>query len=101
MIHLSRRFTSASEPRSIEVFLTVVSATSASPSLSAKRLPRFSTQFEPLYATNFFYRKQETFLYEYPLHWVLLPTEKRTKECCFSVIRSSGMVAILTTEISL
>jgi hypothetical protein len=24
-------------------------------------------------------RKQETFLYEYPLHWVLLPTEKRIK----------------------
>jgi hypothetical protein len=25
-------------------------------------------------------RKQETFLYEYPLYWVLLPTKKRTIE---------------------
>jgi hypothetical protein len=30
---------------------------------------------EPLYATNSSHPKQETFLYEYPLHQVLLPTE--------------------------
>jgi hypothetical protein len=30
---------------------------------------------EPLYATNTSHRKQETFLYEYPLHCVLLPTK--------------------------
>jgi hypothetical protein len=34
--------------------------------------------YEPLYATNISHRKQEIFLYEYPLHWVLLPTEKKT-----------------------
>jgi hypothetical protein len=35
---------------------------------------------EPLYATNTSLRKQETFLYEYPSHWVLLliKTHKRT-----------------------
>jgi hypothetical protein len=30
---------------------------------------------EPLYATDTSHRKQETFLYDYPLHCVLLPTE--------------------------
>jgi hypothetical protein len=30
---------------------------------------------EPLYSTNTSHSKQEIFLYEYPLHWVLLPTE--------------------------
>jgi hypothetical protein len=29
---------------------------------------------EPLYATNTSHHKQETFLYKYSLHWVLLPT---------------------------
>jgi hypothetical protein len=31
----------------------------------------------PLYATNTSHHKQETFIYEYPLHWVLLPTQKK------------------------
>jgi hypothetical protein len=30
---------------------------------------------EPLYVTNTSHCKQETFIYEYPLHWVLLPTK--------------------------
>jgi hypothetical protein len=59
------------ESRSIEV-LTVVSATSAPP-LSAKSVP---PRCEPLYATNTSQHKQETFLYECPLHWVLLTTKK-------------------------
>jgi hypothetical protein len=42
-------------------------------SSSAKRSP---PSCEPLYSTNTSHRKQETFLYEYPLHWVILPTEK-------------------------
>jgi hypothetical protein len=29
---------------------------------------------ESLYATNASHHKQEIFLYEYPLHWVLFPT---------------------------
>jgi hypothetical protein len=33
------------------------------------------TSCEPLYATNTTHRKQETFLYEYPLHRVILPTK--------------------------
>jgi hypothetical protein len=31
---------------------------------------------EPLYATNTSHRKQETFLYEYPFNWVLLPIKR-------------------------
>jgi hypothetical protein len=55
---------------------------------------------EPLYVTNTFHSKQETFLYKYPLHWVLLPTKKkkRTTELCSSVLHTSSTVAILTTE---
>jgi hypothetical protein len=35
-----------------------------------------ATKVELLYATNTSHRKQETFLYEYPLHWVLFLTKK-------------------------
>jgi hypothetical protein len=45
-------------------------------SSSVKRLP---PTFEPLYATNTCHRKQKTFLYEYTLHWVLLPTTNAQK----------------------
>jgi hypothetical protein len=41
---------------------------------------------EPLYATNTFRRKQEPFLYEYHLHWVLPSTKKCTTERCSSVV---------------
>jgi hypothetical protein len=34
---------------------------------------------EPLYTTNTSQRGQETFLYEYPLHWVLLHTKKHNR----------------------
>jgi hypothetical protein len=43
---------------------------------SAKCLP---ASCEPLYATNTSHLNQETFLYEYSLNWVLLPT-KKTKQ---------------------
>jgi hypothetical protein len=56
---------------------------------------------ESLYATNTSNRKQETFLYEYPLHEVLLPVGKRaTARSCWEV-HSSSTVTILTTETSL
>jgi hypothetical protein len=52
--------------------------------------------------TNTSRRKQQTSLYEYPLHLVpLLGKEKRTTERCPSVIHSSSTVAIFTTETSL
>jgi hypothetical protein len=38
---------------------------------------------EPLYATNTSRRKQETFLYEYPLHRVLLPTKTHNRILLF------------------
>jgi hypothetical protein len=49
---------------------------------------------EPLYATNTSHHKQETFLYEYSLHWDFLPTNL-TADRCSSVIHSSSTVAIL------
>jgi hypothetical protein len=36
--------------------------------------------------TNTSHHKQETFLYEYPLHRVLLPTEKCITEHCSLVV---------------
>jgi hypothetical protein len=60
--------------------LTVVSATSAPRQATSATFERpwenFSTQsWTAYYATNTSHRKQETFLYEYPLHWV---THNRT-----------------------
>jgi hypothetical protein len=85
--------------------LTVVSATStcgrASCATSERTWQNFSASCEPLYATNSFHCKQELFLYEYRLHWVPLPTNKRTTERWSSVVHSSSTVAILTTETSL
>jgi hypothetical protein len=52
---------------------------------------------ELLYATNTSHRKQETFLYEYPLKWILLPTESAQQ----NAVHSSITVANLSTETSL
>jgi hypothetical protein len=55
---------------------------------------------EPLYAINTSQRKQETFLYKCPLHWVLLLTN--THNWTLLLGRSlPNTVAILTTETSL
>jgi hypothetical protein len=43
----------------------------------------FTTKAELLYARNPSHRKQETFLYEYPLNWVLLPTEAHNRTLLF------------------
>jgi hypothetical protein len=71
------------ETRSIEVFFNVVSANSAPPfhylriSNILERISR--PNCEPLYTTNTSDCKQETFLCEYPLHWVHLATKKKTQ----------------------
>jgi hypothetical protein len=39
----------------------------------------FATKAAPLYATNTSHRNQETFIYEYHLYRVLLPTKKETQ----------------------
>jgi hypothetical protein len=44
-------------------------------STSSSSAKRALPSCEPLYVTNTSHRKQETFHYEYPLHWVLLPTK--------------------------
>jgi hypothetical protein len=41
---------------------------------------------EPLYTTNTSDCKQETFLCEYPLHWVLLPTKTHVRTLLFGSI---------------
>jgi hypothetical protein len=65
----------------------------ATPCQCRVRLPNIPEKiyrpgFKPLYATTTYHRKQETFLYEYPLH-------------CSSVIQPWSMVAIFTTETNL
>jgi hypothetical protein len=48
-----------------------------------------------LYATNTSHRRQETFLYEYPLHWVRLPTKKRTTERFCTVVHPQAWLPFL------
>jgi hypothetical protein len=81
------------ETRKIEV-----SATSAPP---FQRLHRQRNIFhfsqpscKPFYASKASRRKQETFLYEYPLHSGLLPTKENAQQNA----AVSSMVAILTIE---
>jgi hypothetical protein len=103
MIHLSHRFTKKSKPADGSL-LTVVSATSAPPFQNLSHQRNVCNVSRPncelIYATNTSHRKQETFLYDCPLHWVLCP-QNRTTERCSSVMNSSSTVAILTTETSL
>jgi hypothetical protein len=96
LIHLSHRV----ETRSIEVFWLL------SQPFPYARFNFFVLEIisgpscELLYATNTSHCKQKTLLYEYTLHWVLLPT-KSTIERCSWVVNTSSMIAILTTETSL
>jgi hypothetical protein len=97
-IHLYHHFISASKPAAYKSFdcrLSHFRNSASTSSSSAKRLP---PNCEPLYTTNTSHRKHETFLYEYPSHWVLLPIKKSTTEHCFSVVHTSSTVANLTTE---
>jgi hypothetical protein len=70
--------------------LTVVSANSAT-EFHRQRLSNVLERIslpscEPLYATNTSHRKQETFLYEYPFHWVILPTKTHSRTLFFGSI---------------
>jgi hypothetical protein len=69
------------ETRSIEVYW-LLSANSAPPFQPLRHQPNVChvsrPSCEPLYTTNISHRKQETFLYEYPLHSDLLPTKEKT-----------------------
>jgi hypothetical protein len=93
------------EPRSIEVFW-VASATSAPPFLHLRLsnvLERISqSSCEPLYATNTAHRKQETFFMNILCIKSFCPQKRKPQQNrCSSVLHSSSMVAILTTETSL
>jgi hypothetical protein len=65
-----------------KILLTVVSATSVPPfqplchHWKVFHVSRLSC--EELYAIHTSHRKRETFLYEYPLHWVILPHTQNT-----------------------
>jgi hypothetical protein len=83
--------------------LAVVSATSVpsfQPLCQTFQGGNFLTQLWTALHDKHLDHKQETFLYENPLHWVLLSTHKKKHitEYCFVVIHSSSTVAILTTE---
>jgi hypothetical protein len=68
LIHLSHTFTSELKPKSSDCCSNlVISETSA-------------TQLCTALLNKQFHRKQKKFLYEDPLHWVLLPTKRRTAE---------------------
>jgi hypothetical protein len=100
LIHLSHRFTSASKSATQTYFDCCFSHFRTSVSTSSSSAKRLPPSCEPLYATNTSHRKQQTFRYEYPLHWVMLPTKNNTTERCCSVLHASSTVAILTEETS-
>jgi hypothetical protein len=78
MIHLSNLFTSAPNPQHRSL-LTVVAANSALPfhhlRLSNVLERIYQPSRETFYETNTSRRKQDKFIYEYPLQSVLLPTK--------------------------
>jgi hypothetical protein len=71
LIHLSQSV----EIQSFDCCLSHFSI-SVPTSSSPERLP---PSCDKLYATNTSHHKQETFLYEYPLHWVNLPTKTHNR----------------------
>jgi hypothetical protein len=78
LIHLSYRFTSAPKPTVQKSLHCCLSHFRPSVSSSATFEGPSRPSCEPLYATNTSHRKQETFLYGYPLRWVPLCTKKKT-----------------------
>jgi hypothetical protein len=63
--------------------LIVVSVTSAPPIQILRGLRNFCHQSGTALSENTSQRKQETFLYEYPLHRVLLPTNIHNRTLLF------------------
>jgi hypothetical protein len=75
LIHLAHRFTSASKPAAYESFGCCLSHFRTSVSTYSSSVKGLPPNCGPLYATNTSQRKQKTFLYKYPLRYVLLPTK--------------------------
>jgi hypothetical protein len=75
LINLPHRFISTSKPAAWKRFdcCLIHYRSSVSTSSSAKYLPPIC---EPLYLTTISHRKQGTFIYEHPLHGVLLIIKK-------------------------
>jgi hypothetical protein len=57
----------------------------ASSATFERRWENFSTQLWTALRDKTSHRKQETFLYWYPLHWVLLPTETHNRTLLFGI----------------
>jgi hypothetical protein len=60
--------------------LSVVSATSAPPFQTLRYQRNVCHPFVNRFTRHTSHRKQETFIYEYPLHWVLLLTRKNARQ---------------------
>jgi hypothetical protein len=73
LIHLSPRFTGASKPAAQKSFDSCLSYVYTSVSTSASLAKRSPPSCKPLYATDTSHDRQETFIYEYTLHYALLP----------------------------
>jgi hypothetical protein len=83
LIYLSIRFTSASKPATQKSFDRCPSHFRTSVSTSSSSANCLPPSYEPLYATDTSHRKREAFLYEQPLHWVLLPRKKNAQQNSF------------------
>jgi hypothetical protein len=83
---MSHRFTSASKPAAQKSFVCCLSHFRTSVSTSSLSPQCLPPSCEPLYATNTSHRKEERFLYEYPLQWVLLPTKNENRTLLFRSI---------------
>jgi hypothetical protein len=94
LIHLTHRFTSASKPAAQKSFWLL---SQSLPHLVgyhlqiSKVLERISRpSCEPLYMKNTSHCKHETFIYEYPLHWVLLPIKIAQKDAALRYTLKHG-----------
>jgi hypothetical protein len=87
------------ETRIFKDFECCLSSTSATPFhhlLLSDVLEKISrSSCEPLYVRNTSHRKQESFLYEHPLHWIYLPTRKTHNRALLFCSTPSSTVAIL------
>jgi hypothetical protein len=101
LIHLSHvpSLYQCVETRSMEVFLTVVSTTFAPPFQLLRHQRNVCRPVVKLYATSTSHWKRKSVIMNILCIEPFCP-QKRTTERCYSVVYSSSLVAILTTEAS-
>jgi hypothetical protein len=93
LIYLSHRITTASKP-AVQNLLIAVSVTSAPPFQPLRHQQNVChvsrPSCKPFYKTNTFHCKQETFLYEDPLHLVICPQKEHNRTMLFGSIHKHG-----------